>query len=96
MLLKQLETLSYDWGEDVLFLTVSTDRDIRELERFVYDHDITLPVLLDYGTASAYGVRGVPVTFVIDEKGRINFKHKGFRPDFDEVLTVELNYLLKQ
>ncbi len=53
-------------------LAVSTDEDAAELERFVAEQALTLPVLRDPGgrvAADAFRTTGYPETFVIDRAG---------------------------
>jgi peroxiredoxin len=60
--------------EGVLVVTVSTDEDETELQRFVAEHSLTLPVLKDPGgrvAARQYRTTGYPETFVLDRRGRV-------------------------
>ena len=63
------------WGRKGLsVVTVSTDEDEAELQRFVSRLALTLPVLKDPGgrvAASAYRTTGYPETFVLDREGRL-------------------------
>jgi len=94
-MLKEIHTLSRYFGEDVLFLTISTDPDYYTVKDYVKKKRIFLPVLLNDGTDQDYGLLGVPTLFVIDGKGKIHFEHKGYRPGIQEMLAVELEDLLK-
>lgn len=62
----------------VAFLGVAhTDRREDALE-FVEDFDLEFPAVLDDGSfGQAYGVRGLPMTFVIDASGRVTATHFG-------------------
>jgi cytochrome c biogenesis protein CcmG, thiol:disulfide interchange protein DsbE len=60
--------------EGLSVVTVSTDEDEAELQRFVSRLSLTLPVLKDPGgraAASAYHTTGYPETFVLDREGRL-------------------------
>ena len=60
--------------EGVFVVTVSTDEDETELQRFVAEHSLTLPVLKDPGgrvAAREYRTTGYPETFVLDRRGRV-------------------------
>jgi hypothetical protein len=47
------------------------------------------------GDASdAYGVRGVPTTVIIDETGRVMFRHVGFDEGMEEQFAAEIEMLL--
>ena len=57
---------------------------------------LDLTVLLDEGsqTAQAWGVSGIPSTFVIDRAGKIIAHHSGFSPDIGEKLIQEVEQSL--
>jgi hypothetical protein len=52
---------------------------------------------MDKGTSVAFGVQGIPALFIIDQDGKIGYKHEGFDPnvDFEELMTnaIALNPL---
>ncbi len=88
---------SFKENEQVVFLAISTDMAPQVVQRFVLENGYTFPVLMDKGVAKAYGVRGIPTLFVIDKEGFIRYKHIGFNSnvDFEEMLTREINLVLK-
>ena len=45
--------------------------------------------------AVAYGVTGIPTSFVIDQNGIIRFRHIGYRENLDALLARELDGLLQ-
>lgn len=90
-----LHRLSAAWGDDVLFLTVATDKRIRDIETFVRSKPFKLPVLLDDAAGQKYGIEGVPMTYIIDGRGRIQFSHRGYRADLFDVIDIELDDLLQ-
>jgi hypothetical protein len=59
----------------------------------------TIPVGLDEapGVAEKYGIEGIPITYVVDKNGKIQFKHVGFKDGKALVddLTNEIEVLLK-
>ncbi len=60
--------------EGLAVVTVSTDEDQAELRKFVSQHALTLPVLMDPGGRVAggdYRTTGYPETFLLDRQGRI-------------------------
>jgi peroxiredoxin/Tfp pilus assembly protein PilF len=93
-LVQELQILAKDYGKDALFITVAMDREKSDVRAFVKKNRIFLPVLYNNKTDRAYGLRGVPMVFVIDTDGNIHFEHKGYRPDIQQVLTVELKDLM--
>ena len=77
-----LERLYQDFNSDPDFalLTVSTDqRGTPSVERFMARNGYDFPVLLDTENVAntAYGVSGLPTTFVIGRDGRIIWNYAG-------------------
>ena len=95
-LLEDLTNIAHLYGEKVLFLTIATDPDSREIVQFLRRNRVIFPVLINDGTDEEYGLIGVPVLFVIDQNMRIHFEHRGYRPDMIQVLSVQLDDLLSK
>jgi tetratricopeptide (TPR) repeat protein/peroxiredoxin len=95
-LFRTLNQLSEMYEKDVLFLTVAMDIELDPVKKFIKENRIAFPVLINDDTDKKYGLEGVPVIFVIDEKRNIRFEHRGYRPDINEMLVIELDYLLNQ
>jgi peroxiredoxin len=51
---------------------------------------------MDKGTNVAFGVQGIPALFIIDQDGKIRYKHEGFdsNVNFEELMTKEINLVL--
>ena len=83
--------------EGLSVVTVSTDEDQAELRKFVSEHGLTLPVLLDPGgrlAAGDYRTTGYPETFLLDRQGRI-LKHVVGPAEWDSPETMaELRKLM--
>jgi tetratricopeptide (TPR) repeat protein len=94
LLLSEIQNLADTYGQDVLFLTIATDANLSNLDRFLKDKQVELPILYNDGTDKDYGLQGVPTVFVIDAKGNIHFEHRGYKPDIKEILSIELEDLL--
>jgi thiol-disulfide isomerase/thioredoxin len=68
-----------------------------KVKPFVVERGFHFPIL--YGTtdiASAYGVQGIPTMVVIDQQGKIAYRHVGYNPTLTEVLAWQINELLKK
>jgi peroxiredoxin len=67
--------------QDVTVLTVSVDQDLAQLQAFVQQAGLPYIVIPDARSsspiASAYGVRGIPVTYLLDRDGRIAYRFFG-------------------
>lgn len=57
---------------------------------------VTFPVLMDNKSVGKqmYKVRGTPTTLIINGDGMIVFKHVGYYPGLEEVLSREIEGLL--
>ncbi len=57
-------------------VAISIDHNVSDVKGFVNKYSITFPVLLDTGedAAAAYGITGVPETFILDGRDRL-IKH---------------------
>jgi len=95
-MLRDLQNLAYDYGQEALFLTVAVDPDPDKVLEYVKKYNLALTTLINDGTDRDYNLEGVPMLFVIDRSGRIQFKHRGYRPDLTEMLILELETLLDE
>jgi cytochrome c biogenesis protein CcmG/thiol:disulfide interchange protein DsbE len=79
-------------------LAVNVDERRRDADTFLKAHPHTMPVLFDpLGTSPlAFGVRGMPASFLVDRAGRIRFAHMGYTGDVAEQYRRELNLLLSE
>ncbi|MBN1179517.1 MAG: cytochrome c biogenesis protein CcsA [Anaerolineae bacterium] len=80
---------------DVTFVGIGFEDDRVDLEAMVADFGLTYPQGLDVGDLiwTAFGITGVPETFVIDQQGNVAFVHVG--PVLGAELTAELDMLLE-
>ncbi len=91
-------------NKPVVVLAVNTMERQRGIERRdaidqVWDQlELDITVLLDEGnqTAQAWGVSGIPSTFVVDQKGQIIANHRGFSPGIAQQLMKEVEQALAQ
>ncbi len=64
-------------GSEVSFLLVSPE-EARSVARFLRIHDYDLPVYLEaQEMPSAFGLKALPTTFIVDKVGRIVLRHRG-------------------
>jgi peroxiredoxin len=74
---------------DVRFLCISTDNDSGPVRPFIEKKKYTMKVLysgrLQPGARgsveTAYGIKSIPQTFLLDREGKIELKHSGFGGD---------------
>lgn len=65
--------------QDVVFIGANIQDEQPAARAFLEEFGITYPNVIDRGSriAIAYGVWGLPETFIIDRQGRITYKHVG-------------------
>jgi cytochrome c biogenesis protein CcmG/thiol:disulfide interchange protein DsbE len=79
-------------------LAVNLDEHRRDAETFLREHPHTMPVLFDpRGEApKAFGVKGMPSSFVIDRAGAIRFTHMGYSANIGQRYRQEIELLLSE
>ena len=88
-----MERLYQDFkGKDFVMLAISEDLEGREaVEPFEKKFKFTFPILLDQDLIlyEQYGIRGIPITFLIDKTGTIAHKMLGAR-DWNQTESREM------
>lgn len=62
-------------------IAINLDETAQDAAQFLERHPVDINLLVD-GTkacAQAFGVKGMPATYLIDHKGEVRFQHIGFR-----------------
>ena len=79
-------------------LAVNLDERRRDADTFLRDHPHQLTVLFDPKGASpvAFGVTGMPSSFLIDKAGSIRFAHMGYTGNVDAKYRQEIAQLLAE
>lgn len=82
----------------VRILAVNVDERRRDADTFLMAHPHTMTVLFDpMGAAAlAFGVRGMPSSFLVDRGGTIRFSHMGYTSDIAAQYRHELDLLLSE
>jgi peroxiredoxin len=79
-------------------LAVNLDERRRDAETFLTAHPHTMTVLFDPAGTSpmAFGVRGMPSSFVLDRRGTIRYTHMGYTSDVAATYRQEIAELLSE
>jgi len=82
--------------KDVEFLSLNVwERDTSLVRPFLADMGYQFNVLFgDNEITGKYGVSGIPTLFIIDKDGVIRYKHVGYDPLADQLLTWETESLI--
>ena len=94
-----LDALSREYEpRGVVVLAVNVDERRRDADAFLNAHQHTMMVLFDpKGDAPlAFGVRGMPTSFVIDRAGTIRFAHTGYSGNVADRYRAEISRLLSE
>jgi cytochrome c biogenesis protein CcmG/thiol:disulfide interchange protein DsbE len=94
-----LDSLYRDYqSRGVEVLAVNLDERRRDADAFLGDHPHHLTVLFDPKGASpvAFGVKGMPSSFLIDRAGNIRFTHMGYSGDVAGTYRQEITQLLAE
>jgi thiol-disulfide isomerase/thioredoxin len=79
-------------------LAVNLDEERRQADAFLSAHPHQMPVLFDPKGAAplAFGVKGMPTSFLIDKAGTIRFTHMGYSGNVDVRYRQEIAQLLSE
>jgi thiol-disulfide isomerase/thioredoxin len=85
-------------AKGVEVLAVNVDERRRDADAFLSAHPHRLTVLFDPKGAApaAFGVKGMPTSYIIDRNGNIRFTHMGYSGNVDESYRRELGQLLAE
>jgi thiol-disulfide isomerase/thioredoxin len=74
-----LQQYAERYSDDLVVLAVNNGEPADEVEEFIRELDLTLPVLLDpeETVTQLYRIRGFPTTLFIDRDGKIRYQHIG-------------------
>jgi thiol-disulfide isomerase/thioredoxin len=83
-------------NEGLEFLTVNIQENKRDVEAFMKEYKLSFPVALDSQgeVATAYGIRGIPTTYIISKDGRIIAAAVGGREWYSEEMINAFRALL--
>jgi len=83
---------------NVIVLAINVGQNEAAVRRFLADHPVAFPVLLDQASheVQAWPVRGLPTTYVVDTAGRLAYRAVGEREWDDPALLSIVRDLLKE
>jgi thiol-disulfide isomerase/thioredoxin len=84
-------------GEDILLIGVAVAEERGPVAEFAARFGLRFPILLDpeSATAMAWGVKGLPTTYVVDRAGRLVYQAIGEREWDDPVLLERVRALAR-
>jgi thiol-disulfide isomerase/thioredoxin len=79
-------------------LAVNLDEHRKDADGFLSAHPHTMPVLFDPAGAgpTAFGVKGMPTSFLIDRAGIIRFSHMGYTANIGQQYRQEIDLLISE
>ena len=89
---KLLELYQHGAANALAILAVSVDQDVAQLSAFVEQATLPYSIIPDAAAdppvSNIYGVRGIPVTYILDRDGRIAFRFFGSADLVDAIQRV--------
>lgn len=84
-------------GRDFALLAVNLDEDDADAAAFLKDHPVHYTVLRDPAgdVPKAFGLVGMPTSYLIGRDGRVQAQHSGFEPSDIATLKREIDTLLE-
>jgi peroxiredoxin len=85
-------------GRGLEALAVTVDETRAEADAFLAARPHRMTVLFDPAAkaAAAFGVEGMPTTFVVDRGGRVRARHEGYSPQLARALRADVERLLAE
>jgi len=81
----------------VFGINLDDKSDLDKVVKYVKDKKIEYPILIEgFPAASKYGVSGIPRFVLIDKNGKIAFELIGAVENLENILTVNIESLLKE
>jgi len=91
----ELIKMSKEFGDDFHFILADIEEDQEKVKNYVTKKGISLEVILDsYGVIfERYGGKELPLTVVIDKKGKITYYQSGYKKGYEKKLKKHLKSL---
>ncbi|MCD8523926.1 MAG: TlpA family protein disulfide reductase [Saccharospirillaceae bacterium] len=85
-------------GQGFEVLAINLDEDVKDARAFLKEFPVSYPTLYDGDgkTPTAFGLRGMPTSYLIDRQGRIQSVHQGFKPSDISKIRAEVIQQLQQ
>jgi peroxiredoxin len=84
------------YGDRVAVLGISEDDEEQGIDGFADETGARFPLAWDgdKSVAQRYQITGMPMLFIIDQRGLVRFVHSGFRPGDEEQISAAIDSLL--
>jgi peroxiredoxin len=95
--LPHLVKLEEQFADDgVVLVALLSERRTPAVESFAKEIGVTPYLVTDetHTATGTYGVNGVPTTIIMDEAGRLMYRHLGFDEGMEEQFAAEIEKLL--
>lgn len=95
--LNELRNHLLNEGKEFEVLAVNLDNDLKEASAFIKKYPVSYPVVYDSKGKypELYGVVGMPTSYLLDQQGRVNYVHTGFKTSDIEKLEHKVRGLLR-
>lgn len=85
-------------GKPFEVIAINLDEEVKDARGFLKEYPVSYPTLHDAAgkTPTQYNLRGMPTSYLIDKKGRIQAVHTGFKPSDMKKIRAEVKSLLQK
>lgn len=79
-------------------VAINVDEDTEQARQFIEQHPVSYPIAFDAEGAcpSAFQVKAMPSSYLVDKTGKIRYVHLGFREEDQAVLSEKIAGLLAE
>ncbi len=79
-------------------LGVNVDQDSAKADKILNDIPVNFPVLYDNeGEVSRlFNVEAMPTTIIVDRNGNMRFRHRGFKPGYEDLYISHIKTLIRE
>ena len=97
-LLSELRNKYKEQGLDFEVVAINVDKDPADGTDFLVDVPVQYVVLSDPAgkTPAAYGVKGMPTSYLVDKRGKVRLVHSGFKRSDIDMIADEVQKLLAE
>ncbi|MDF1692900.1 MAG: TlpA disulfide reductase family protein [Zhongshania sp.] len=91
-----MNDLVKDYGDNLAVVTVNLDESREDADQFLTEFPANFAVIYDPdgGLAKQYGVRGMPNSFLFNQRGELVHRHDGFTAKDPQIIREQINNTL--
>jgi peroxiredoxin len=82
----------------VTILAINVEEDDSEARRFAAERQLSFPLLADGDNTvtKLLGVDAMPTTLLIDKDGELRYRHRGYKPGYEDKYEEQIRSLMRE